>query len=88
MKNNKLPIVLFSISLVSLTGCNQNQTTYIKTERGLLSYTEGYCTLGMLTNNDRVNILNEDSKPIKCTGLIKLNKKEYDEWEEANLHGN
>jgi hypothetical protein len=78
MKNSKLLIVLLSVLLVSLSGCESEprKITYIKTERGLMHYSAGYCELGMLTNNDRYNILDENSKPITCDGYIELTDAE------------
>lgn len=49
-----------------------------------MSYEAGYCELGMLTNNDRDNILDENSKPITCDGYIMLTDAEKREWQKAN----
>lgn len=76
MKVLVILLVMFSV------GCEHKQRTskYIITERGLLSYGSGYCFLGMLTNNDGDNILNEDSNPITCSGYVRLTKKEFNEY--------
>ncbi len=52
-------------------------STYIETERGLVSFAIATCVLGMLTNADGVNILDENSKPITCTGYVKLTEDAY-----------
>ena len=78
-KNTKLQAIFLSALLVS--ACGEERTSrYIETERGLMGFGGGWCTLGMLTNNDRVNILDEEKMPITCDGYIDLTeaqKKEY-----------
>lgn len=49
---------------------------YIETERGIISYAYGYCELGMLINNYGDNILDENSKPITCSGYVWLKEDE------------
>lgn len=63
-------------------GCkeSENTNTYIKTERGLVPYSRGYCILGMLTNNNSLNILDENSNPITCSGYISLTMKQKNKW--------
>lgn len=71
-----MKVLIIILSLI-LFGCGEDRKyTYIETERGIVSYSVGYCTLGMLTNNDRDNIYDENNKPITCTGYIELTKKE------------
>jgi hypothetical protein len=72
--------MLLIITLLFLAGCEPTKSTYIKTERGLISFDHGYCVLGMLVNNDRDNILDEQSKPITCSGYIKLTPAEHAEY--------
>ena len=71
-------IAIFSILLIA--ACNEPTSTFIITDRGLLNYNSGYCILGMLTNNDRDNIYDENNKPITCDGYIKLTKKEKENY--------
>ena len=60
-------------------GCDKppKKHKYIETERGLVNYFGYYCELGMLLNNDRDNVMNENNKPITCSGYIELTKAEY-----------
>ncbi len=62
--------------LVGFTACDAKPRKYIKTERGLIRSAAAYCELGMLLNNDRINILDESSTPITCSGYIYLTKEE------------
>jgi len=75
--------LLVVLLLMFLVGCSipEQKRQYIKTERGLMAFTFGYCTLGMLTNNSHDNILDENRNPITCTGYVKLTAKELAQWE-------
>jgi len=73
-----MAILIFITLFVS--SCKEREHTYIKTDRGLMSYSRGYCTLGMLTNNDGLNILDENSNPIVCYGYITLTTKQKNKW--------
>lgn len=82
-KNYKLLALFLSVLLVSACEDGELMTTYIKTDRGLMSFASGYCVLGMLTNNDRVNILDEDRIPITCAGYVNLTRAQKNEYEAA-----
>jgi len=71
------------VVLIMLTGCDRKprKYTFVKTERGLIRFGIGYCNLGMLLNDEMINILDENSKPITCSGYIKLTQKEFDNYD-------
>lgn len=71
---SKFIMALIVMALVS--GCNERKYQYIKTDRGLLGYSIGYCALGMLTNNDGNNIYDENNNPITCDGYVYLSEAE------------
>ena len=68
------------VAMVLLTGCDQSsfKTTYIKTDRGFISYGYAYCELGILTNNSMVNILDENNRAIPCQGRVRMTKAEFE----------
>lgn len=76
MKTLKRSCVLaVALSAMLCAGCDDappKVRKYIETPRGLIKYSAAYCELGMLVNNDRVNIRDENDKPITCSGYIKL----------------
>lgn len=66
-------------SLLLVAGCGDRPPPtyqYIETPRGVISYTRGYCELGVLITNDGVNIRDENNSPITCTGYIQLTKEQ------------
>jgi len=80
MKNLSIIFTLFFF----LVGCGDNKPSkhkYIKTEKGLFSYAHGYCKLGMLVNNDHINIRDENDKPITCSGYIRLTPGEVFQYD-------
>lgn len=79
-KSAKMLAICLTVLLVA--GCERKPrtTTYIETEKGLVYWGHGYCVLGMLVNNDRVNIRDEDNKPITCTGKVDLTKAEFNNF--------
>lgn len=74
----KKSLGLIGVILIGLlaAGCGESKTIYVDTERGLIKYYFAHCHLGMLTNNDGDNILDENSKPITCTGVVELTDAE------------
>ena len=50
---------------------------YIKTELGYIWYGMADCELGMVLNKDGNNILDINSKPITCSGMIRMTDAEY-----------
>jgi len=78
-------LLLISL-LLFVTACGdgvERKYNYIVTERGIISYSHGYCELGLLLNNDRDNILDENNKPIKCSGMVKITITEAENWGKA-----
>lgn len=75
-KSAKMLAICLTVLLVA--GCDRppRKSIYIETEKGLVSFSHGYCVLGMLVNNDRVNIRDENNKPITCVGRVRLTKEE------------
>lgn len=60
--------------IMAIVGCDfsSRQYKFIETNRGLYPTERGYCVIGMLTSNNGMNIVDEDSKPITCTKTISL----------------
>ena len=79
--------VLIAVAILSIVAATiklavtERKRTYIKTDRGLLDYRSGFCTLGMLTNNDGNNVYDENKNPITCDGYIKITKAERANYE-------
>lgn len=72
-----MKIFIVWLVALSLIGC---KATYIKTERGLISYHVANCLAGMLMNNDYVNMLDENRNPLTCDGYIELTAAERKEY--------
>lgn len=45
---------------------------YVKTDRGFIVWWKAQCELGMVLNSDGDNILDEDGRPIQCSGYVYL----------------
>jgi len=73
---SKLLIAMLLLSTISGCEVGPHKHSYVATERGLISFDHAYCELGLLLNNDRYNILDEDSKPVTCTGYVTLTEEE------------
>lgn len=86
MKNvrKKLSYTCLGIIFVLLCACGEVEWRYVKTKKGLVRAGEFYCVLGMLVNNERENVLDEDSRPITCDGYISLTHKKKREWDLNN----
>lgn len=72
-----MKILFILLGALFIAGCKEAKNTYIKTDRGLVPYSYGYCELGMLLNNDMINILDEDSNPMTCNGYVNLTREEH-----------
>ena len=67
----------------SITGSPPREPSkggYIETDRGLTAARTMHCLLGLLVTSDGRNILDENNKPITCSGYIKLTKAEAAKW--------
>ena len=80
MKSKLIPTLLLSLFI---TGCGEpRKYNYVVTEKGLVAYSQAYCTLGMLVNNAHINIRDENDKPITCSGMVRLTEEEASRWEQ------
>lgn len=66
--------------LTSIPPREETKPTYIETNRGLTAAGTMHCLLGLLVTSDGRNILDENSKPITCSGYVKLTKAEAAKW--------
>ena len=79
--------VLIAVAILSIVAATiklavtERKQVYIKTDRGLLNLNHGFCTLGMLTNNDGDNVYGGNKEPITCGGYIRLTKAERANYE-------
>ena len=72
--------------LISIVACDQKKQTshYYETELGYVRWQGFRCELGILTNNDRETVFQDDRKTIKChPNTVELTEKEFDKsWRE------
>lgn len=65
--------------------CFEREGQYIKTDRGYLSFSYGYCHLGLLLNNNHENILDEERKPVSCYGYVTMLPSEAERLNKERL---
>lgn len=76
-------VILWStVQIIKLSG--DITYKYIKTPYGLISYSRGYCELGMLISNDGKNIRDKNDNPISCEGYVNLTRKQAKAQEKTN----
>ena len=76
----KLTMIGLFVAMAALCACKERGDKYVITDKGLVSYMRAYCELGMLMSSDMINIVDENSDPITCSGYVRLTKEAYKNW--------
>lgn len=71
-------ILIFFVMIFRTMEKREYTFQYVETPRGIVRYGPFRCSLGLLTNRERINVLDENRNPITCSGYIEITQAQHD----------